>query len=220
MEAQSINDPLLFSDSSFENDPIDLNEDGIIDTTEEDINIPTEEDNKQIKDKSNKDSTTSLTDYVFKKLQSFGYPGRRLEEFKKKFIKETISPDGVRDVTIEIPDKYYPDDDGFTKTVDSQELAEISMEMGDKFGLNFNGAERTDGKWNIKMTSAKKEKDKNEDNKEEISFVKDNLEDVYGSPSNSKGKKVNAFTCVEMLKGNYNNLVNKSSQIMGDKNAL
>jgi len=34
------------------------------------------------------DNKPTLTDYIFKTLEGFGYPGRRLEEFKKKFVKK------------------------------------------------------------------------------------------------------------------------------------
>ena len=67
------------------------------------------------------------------------------------------------------------------KTVENEDLASISKEVSQAFGLNFVGAERSDGKWTIKFTSQKMSED-------EDSMNHDNLDDVYGVPS-AKGKK-------------------------------
>jgi hypothetical protein len=158
----------------------------------------------------------TLTDFIFKKLESFGYPGRRLEEFKKKFIKENISPDGTKDIKVEIPDKYYPDEMGNIKTVETEELSSIVSEMSDTFGLNFNGAERSEGKWTINLTSARK------DDNPEDQIETDNLDDVYG-PSGSKGskkKKIKAFSMSEMINASKSeSLIENLKRILGDKNA-
>jgi hypothetical protein len=193
--------------SSMDN-PTDISTDTPTDALMEDDGGGSEE-----KDKGGK----TLTDFIFRKLESFGYPGRRLEEFKKKFIKENISPDGTKDIKVEIPDKYYPNEMGDIKTIETEELSSLVSEMGDKFGLNFNGAERSEGKWVINLTSAKKGKNPEDE------MAPDNLEEVYG-PANSNGnlkkKKVNAFSLNEMIKGyKDDNLMEKLKKIIGDNNA-
>jgi hypothetical protein len=145
------------------------------------------------------DNKPTLTDYIFKTLEGFGYPGRRLEEFKKKFVKESVSPDGTKDIKVEIPDRHYPDAMGNIKTVETEELGKIVRDINSKFGLNFNGAERSEGKWLINLTSAKKEEEGGD------SMVRDNLDEVYGTPSNGnpnvkKEKSISAFSQQSLLK--------------------
>ena len=163
----------------------------------------------------------TLTDYIFKTLEGFGYPGRRLEEFKKKFVKESVSPDGTKDIKVEIPDRHYPDEMGNIKTVETEELGKIVQDINSKFGLNFNGAERSEGKWLINLTSAKRAED------EEEGIVKDNLDEVYGTPSKSPGQKevkrettVNAFSQREMITASKDDtLIEKLRKIMEKNNA-
>jgi hypothetical protein len=164
------------------------------------------------------DNQPTLTDYIFKTLEGFGYPGRRLEEFKKKFVKESVSPDGTKDIKVEIPDRYYPDEMGNIKTIETEELGQIVQDINSKFHLNFNGAERSEGKWLINLTSAKREEDGDD------SMVRDNLDEVYGTPSNSGGQKevkretsVKAFSQKEMITASKDDLLmEKLKRIMGE----
>jgi len=164
------------------------------------------------------DNRPTLTDYIFKTLERFGYPGRRLEEFKKKFVKESVSPDGTKDIKVEIPDRHYPDKMGNIKTVETEELSKIVQDINSQFNLNFNGAERSEGKWLINLTSAKKEEEGDD------SMVRDNLDEVYGSPSGSGGKKeikretpVSAFSQREMITASKDDiLMEKLKKIMGE----
>lgn len=137
------------------------------------------------------DNQLTLTDYIFKTLEGFGYPGRRLEEFKKKFVKESVSPDGTKDIKIEIPDRYYPDNMGNIKTVETEELGKFVQEINSKFGLNFNGAERSEGKWLVNLTSAKRTEE------DEGGIVRDNLDEVYGTPSGNGKPSVKKETTVQ-----------------------
>jgi len=172
------------------------------------VSEPTEEQGK-----------STLTDYIFKKLEEFGYPPRRLEEFKKKFVKESVTPDGIKDIKVEMPDRYYPDAQGNIKTIETEDLASVVKEIGSKFNLNFNGAERSDGKWTINLTSAKKASPEDEQG-----LQRDNLDEVYGTPSGGSKKQttkkdkppVRAFTINEMIKANKTEMVNK---ILEKKNA-
>jgi hypothetical protein len=125
----------------------------------------------------------TLSNYVFEKLESYGYPGRRLQEFKAKFVRESVTPEGIKDIQIEIPDKKYPDQTGVSDTIENDDLKEMAGEINKMFGLNFNGAERSDGKWTIKFTSQKLSSPD-----EEGKMIRDNLDEVYGTPSGNKAK--------------------------------
>jgi len=166
------------------------------------------------------DNAPTLTDYIFKTLEGFGYPGRRLEEFKKKFVKESVSPDGTKDIKVEIPDRHYPDEMGNIKTVETEELGKIVQDINSKFGLNFNGAERSEGKWLINLTSAKKEEDGDD------SMVRDNLDEVYGTPSsngNSSVKKettVSAFSQQSLLKTSKTDALSQREMISASKDDI
>ncbi len=162
----------------------------------------------------------TLSDFIFKKLESFGYPGRRLQEFKSKFVRESVSPEGVKDIQVEIPDKKYPDNTGQTESIENEDLGAISKEINQMFGLNFNGAERTDGKWTIKFTSAEIT---NPD--AEGGMVRDNLDEVYGkptkpgspgSPGNKEPKPIAAHTLLEMIKDGKNGLVKDLIKVIGE----
>jgi len=161
----------------------------------------------------------TLTTYVYEKLQNYGYPGRRLQDFKSEFVKESISPEGVKDIQVVIPDKKYPDEKGYTDTVENEELKQISHEVNQMFGLNFNGAERSDGKWTIKFTSADLA-----DPEEEMAH--DSLDQVYGKPDKGgkdKGPGAEqkpfkaASTIYEMIKDQKGDIASKLNKMIGDK---
>lgn len=235
MVAQSYGDPLSegfnlrsIEDQNQENSPSfetesALNE-GEGDFSEESVNIDNNIDNDNDNDpmgdsighndsesnlqNESKDNKKTLSNYVFNKLEGWGYPGRRLQEFKSKFVRETVSAEGVKDVQIEIPDKKYPGADGITDTVENSDLKEVSQEVNRLFGLNFNGAERSDGKWTIKFTS------QNLSTPEDEEVYNDNLDDVYGNPSKpgSKKNKV-ASTVQEIFNKNKTDLVKKLARM-------
>ncbi len=140
-------------------------------TVNDDVSISQEEEAGM----APKENRKTLTSYIFEKLESYGYPGRRLQEFKSEFVKESVSPEGQKDIEVVIPDKKYPDERGFTDTIENEELKSIAHEVNQAFGLNFNGADRAGGKWTIKFTSADIS-----DPEQEISH--DSLDQVYGKP--------------------------------------
>ncbi|MHA1469096.1 MAG: hypothetical protein ACTSSP_00895 [Candidatus Asgardarchaeia archaeon] len=181
---------------------------------------PGEEEQLSSKEKGRK----TLTSYIFEKLQNYGYPGRRLQEFKTEFVKESVSPEGVKDIEVVLPDKKYPDEKGFTDTIENEELKEIAHEVNQTFGLNFNGADRAGGKWTIKFTSA------NLVGPEDLEMSRDSLDQVYGRPdkggqpgggSSSGGieeKKpvVRAFTHREMIKEQKDKIVSELKKAIGE----
>ena len=86
-------------------------------------------------------------------------------------------------------------------------------EIQEKFGIHFNGAKRSDGKWIINFTSA------NVENKEEAPIT-DNLDDVYGTPNKGKKRKttVRASTFKELIQEGKDNIIEKLGKIIGDQN--
>ena len=162
------------------------------------------------------DKKKTLSDYVFKKLQSYGYPGRRLEEYKPKFVDQDIAADGTENVKIEIPDKKYPNPNtGSTDSIEAQDLKEIVKEIRDSFGLNFTGAHRSEGKWTISFTSGEVTSEEDQ----EPGF-NDNLDEVYGAPSKGqqakKVKPVKAYTLKEMITAHKKTIMDKLKSIIGD----
>jgi hypothetical protein len=173
-----------------------------------------------------KEKRKTLTSYIFEKLQQYGYPGRRLQEFKSEFVKESVSPEGQKDIEVVIPDKKYPDEKGFTDTIENEELKSIAHEVNTSFGLNFNGADRAGGKWTIKFTSA------DISNPEEEAISHDSLDAVYGKPDKSNrpgqpgspGQKsiggakpaVAAYTHSEMIKAGKSNVIKKIQKMTGE----
>ncbi len=180
-------------------------------TVNDDVSISPEEDQQLAPKESGR---KTLTTYVYEKLESYGYPGRRLQDFKAEFVRESISPEGVKDIQVVIPDKKYANESGVTDTIENEELKEISHEINKLFGLNFNGAERSDGKWTIKFTSADLS-----DPEEEMSH--DNLDQVYGKPDKSKTDQQRTMRSAsgtgEMTKYQKSKIVNKLNKMIGDK---
>ena len=208
-------DPLLEGGSSVGLETEDVMEDDLGGVNDDMSSQPGDDEEVSPKDKGRK----TLTTYIFEKLQSYNYPGRRLQEFKSEFVSESISPEGVKDIEVVIPSEKYPDANGQTETIENEELKSISHEVNQMFGLNFNGAKNQNGKWSIQFTSADLSSPG-----EEIHH--DSLESVYGKQD--KGKQGNpgatgaslrakeAFTIHEMIKDQKDNTVSKLKSI-GEK---
>ena len=222
MEAQTVGNPLLDTSSppalgeepTPEIDP----ESGVGPEAMQEKAEGIAEDQEPVMERGGEGKT--LSDYIFKKLQGYGYPPRRLEEFKKKFVDQDISADGTENIRVEIPDKYYPSPQtGEAKTIESHDLKSIIREVGKNFGLNFNGANRSEGKWTINFTSSKVGGEE-----EESGLVQDNLDEVYGTPSKgkagkSRGRSAKAFTINEMIKATKGKIYHQLKNIIGDTDA-
>ena len=141
-----------------------------------------------------------LTEYIFKTLEGFGYPPRRLEEYEKEFVNEKIFAGGVKEVSIVIPDRYY----GTRKRVSDEDFNKMVTDIQENFGLSFIDAERKDKKITINFTSQKQE-----DTEDEIA-PGDDLDEVYGQPKGKKAKPKTASTLRELLdiQKNSDNLYN------------
>jgi hypothetical protein len=119
-----------------------------------------------------------LTEYIFKTLEKFGYPPRRLEEFEKEFVNEKIFSGGVKEVSIVVPDRYY----GTRKRISDDDFNQMVNDIQNGFGLTFIDAERKDKKITINFSSQKQEE-------EDDVQLGDDLDDVYGPSKDRKGKK-------------------------------
>lgn len=146
-----------------------------------------------------------IAEYISQKLQSFGYPPRRLEQFENEFVQEKLFPGGAREMDIVIPDRYY----GKKQRIKDSDFSSIVKEIQEKFGLSFVEAERKDKKIIMKFTSDTK-KDGKEDGDEEMAG--DILDEVYGTPTESKrnkSKKTTAMTMAELAKFGREELIEK-----------
>ena len=159
------------------------------------------------------DGPPDITEFIFSKLERFGYPPRRLEQFENKFVDEKLYPGGLREVSITLPDRYYAK----RKRLSDSDIASIVKEMQSQFQLNFVDAERKDKNLTMNFTS-QVQKDENEDE----ALAGDVLDDVYGggeggSSKQKKNKKTQASTINELLKYNKENLFQTMLTILKGK---
>ena len=142
-------------------------------------------------------SQMDITEFIFKTLESFGYPPRRLEQFENKFVDEKLYPGGLREISITLPDRYYSE----RKRLRDTDISKIVREMQTTFQLSFVDAERKDK--NIKMNfTSQVQKEEGE----ESEMAGDVLDDVYGGGSgettSKRNKRKKAQTMNELVKGN------------------
>lgn len=216
MQAQTINSkeyhPDIYRDFGMEkpvqpeqqeNIPkIDANEleDGFMDK----MNIP-DQAQKEHQDKG-------IKDFVFHKLQEWGYPPRRLVEFKNKFAEISIDADFNRQVSIQIPDKKY----GSNEQIDQDELSKFVKEVEKKFKLYFERAENKEGKWNIDFTSI--DTSIPEEGEEIEETHDDNLDEVYGKADRTKPAKKKAMSLSEMIKTQKTDVATQLLKIINGAN--
>jgi hypothetical protein len=164
----------------------------------------------QREDEMPEEGTTEadLTDYLFNKLQEFGYPGRRLQEFKSKFVTENIAADGNKTVEIVIPSTYY----GKNKEVPDSVFGKFIKEIEKKFNLFFDGASKAEGKATIKFTSVNQKDDPDQ------MVEEDELSRVYGQPSKdsiSNERHTTASTIYELIGDQKDDMMEKLAKIIG-----
>jgi len=128
----------------------------------------------------------TIENYIFKKLESFGWPGRLLQEYKDKFTYKSISADGSEEVKVEILDKHYPD----MKIISRDELKEIIKEIQDVFGLHFEGGENNEGKWSLRFSSKSDEAQTEDVRKENDMGATTYLDNAYGTPADKSNKNI------------------------------
>ncbi|MFA5601108.1 MAG: hypothetical protein WDA06_10990 [Phenylobacterium sp.] len=139
----------------------------------------------------------SVREFIFNKLVDFGYPPRRLREFESEFASQKFYPDGNKDVTVTLPDRYY----GTDKSLSESDLNGIVKEISDKFELQMVEGKREDKKITIEFVnrSSKTEDDKNEKQ------VEDTLDEVYGGGKNKKAQSI-----MEMIREARFNFIEKN----------
>lgn len=165
---------------------------------------------------------TDIKSYVAKKLEAFGYPPRRLEEFEDDFVTQKLYPGGVREITIVVPDRYY----STRKSISDADFGKILQEIQQQFGLSFVDGERKEKKIEIHFTSEKPSL-----NDEEVP-VGDELDEVYGKQTTGgeekkrtrvRGKPVRRAaskeTAHELIKKSLEDLCEKLLRIGREKNS-
>jgi hypothetical protein len=166
-----------------------------------------------------------ITNYIFQKLEGFGYPPRRLEDFSSEFVTEKIYSGGIKEVAVVIPDSYY----GSRNKVSDHDFTKIIDEIQQKFKLHFTDGERKDKKITLNFTSQKPI----DNTATEDQGSGDNLDEVYGKRGNSqekkqqpnspiksnvKVKKVQASTLNEMLAENKDSMIEALKILLSGKN--
>jgi len=155
-------------------------------TTEEEMQPQTE----QIPQEQAGDGKPDLTEYIFKTLEKFGYPPRRLEEYEKEFVNEKIFSGGVKEVAVTVPDRYY----GTRKRISDDDFNQMVNDIQNSFGLTFIDAERKDKKITINFSSQKPEEESDVP-------LGDDLDEVYGPSKDKKGSpKRKAATSMQSIK--------------------
>ena len=148
----------------------------------------------------NTEKTSDISEYIFEKLQSFGYPPRRLEEFESEFVKQKFYPGENKEVTVVIPDRYY----GMKKGLSEEDVNTIIKEISEKFGLSFLEGDREDKRITLEFMSQQQAQQLAKD-EEANTVVGDELDEVYGAPSKEKPKsrktkETKAYSAWELIK--------------------
>jgi len=145
---------------------------------------------------------TTIEDYIFEKLESFGWPGRLLQNYKDEFVSRSISADGVEEVELELLDKKYPS----MSKISTKDVKQIVSDIQKKFGLYFQGGNNNDGKWSFKFVSQKETSEEDEKNPTDMDIT-NYLDKAYGSSTNKNKKEPKkASTLKEMIKLNKNEM--------------
>ncbi len=195
----------------FGNETAPDNNTGILEAPQYDVGLPAEQsslDQNAVQPpetpqppQQEEDGSSDITSYVFKKLESFGYPPRRLEEFEKEFYSEKVYPGGVREVTIIIPDRYY----GTRKSISSKDFTNIIKEVQETFGLSFIEGLRKDKRIEMDFTSQRPQQDESD-----AEVVDDDLEEVYGKGKGSPDSRKKRKPKREQLAVSRKDLIKKS----------
>jgi len=165
-------------------------------------------------DQAAKSVAPDLNEYIFEKLEGFGYPPRRLEEYADEFIKEDMFPGGNREVKITLPDRYY----GQRTRLSDKDIKQIISEIQERFQLSMILASRKEKKVVIDFTSQAAPTAA----EEQASGKGDDLEEIFGEKKQksklgmrakpAKPKK-EAQTMNEMLKLSHNDLLQQILRI-------
>jgi hypothetical protein len=137
-------------------------------------------------------ASPDIVQYIFQKLESWGYPPRRLQQFEDDFLDEHIYSGGGKEVTIVLPDRYW----GKKARLKDDDVNATVQEIQNQFGLLFVEAKRTNKQITLEFTS--QGAGNSED--EEVEVETDILDEVYGTPKKGKGKKKAAASTSELIK--------------------
>lgn len=159
---------------------------------------------------------TDLNEYIFKKLENFGYPPRRIEEFSDEFIEEKIYPGGVKDVIIVLPDRYY----GKKKRISDPDLTQMVSEIQNQFGLTMTDAIRKEKKVTLNFTSQPSKPKEGEEDQQ----MGDDLDEIFGgghSTLKTKKRKKDrsrlAQTIQEIIRASRSELLVKLAELSEEK---
>lgn len=132
---------------------------------------------------------SDVENYILEKLQSFGYPLRRLEDFSEEFVEETITVGNnnsmPREVIVVLPDRYY----GSRDRISEDDLQKIISELSSMFKLHLLEGKRKDKKITLKFTSSRNDVSKGSES--EAQPQTDELDEIFGDKTKNMKKKEN-----------------------------
>jgi len=150
---------------------------------------------------------------VFEFLVGLGYPPRRLQEFRSKFVSETGSANSGTQVTLVLPDEVY----GKNTQIPREKLKELVQIVEQKHALSFQDYKRANEQLTLNFISS----DAAAQQSMEDAGPGDILDKVYGKPAGGgKGKPnmKNAKTITELIKESQEKQYNLMQLVFGSKN--
>jgi hypothetical protein len=169
--------------------------------------------------KNVKDSPPQVEEYIFKVLEGWGYPPRRIEEFSDEFITEEMFPGGAKEVTITLPDRLY----GTKKRLPDGEISKMVNKIQEQFGLVLTKASRAKKKVIMDFTSSVETDQPGEG--EEEAMMGDDLDEIFGGDHKGPGGKsrekenktrTKASTIQEIMKMGRKNLEDELVRVAED----
>ena len=171
--------------------------------------MPPQKNIEEVQEKKKDDGGPDLTEYIFKKLEGYGYPPRRLEEFSEEFVVEKIYPDGFKEITVTLPDKYF----GMRRRLPERDVQEIVNEIQDQFKLALTQATRKEKKIIMEFNSQAKLKHE-EQEKQQLGTPQDDLDEIFGVKGQKKERqKRQAKTIKEMIKESRSFLIHQLTKL-------
>ena len=154
---------------------------------------------------------------VFSK-SPFNYPPRRLQQYKDKFIQQTLHPGELKSVKITLPDEYY----GTGNPLSDSDVVKIKNGISQRFELKFNSGSRKQRKLILDFSSIGPQAQAAQAAAQNPN--EDTLDQIFGKATNesknNKNPKINknkfAQTHQQMLKTASNILFQKLLKVKNE----
>lgn len=173
------------------------------------LNNPADEIQQEIDESEQSEMSDSGSDIrksVFDFLVTLGYPPRRLQEFKSKFVSETGTVDSGTKVILKIPDEVY----GKNMPIPREKMKELVQNIEQTHGMSFTDYSRANEELILNFIS----QDTADQQSLENQGPGDILDKVYGKPTvDHKSAK----TITELIKEGDNKRFRILQALLGDR---